>query len=183
MLVFPESRKSISRPGVAMHISTPAHAHTNRNACMSILHTHTHTHTLSSFRWVYLRMYVPLSSSLIWGPLEAPPYTQQVRIPAGKPNWLATPSTCWASSRVGANTRTWVQKGNTQVLLHVLIRTYVHYLYVRMYTHAYVWDIRIYLRTCTGQYLLLDHLLSGHVVGSWCALSQAKWTEQNMYIK
>ena len=49
----------------------------------------------------------PLSSSLIWGPLEAPPYTQQVRIPQGLPKVLDTPSTCWASSRVGARTRSY----------------------------------------------------------------------------
>lgn len=47
----------------------------------------------------------PLSRSLIWGPLEAPPYTQTCRTLEVVPKSVATSDTCWASSLVGTNTK------------------------------------------------------------------------------
>ena len=87
-LVLPESRKSISLPGVAITISHPISKR-----------------EVNQENWPQL-VPIPAYRSLICGPLGDPPYTQQLLRLCCLPNCTATVCTCWASSLVGANTNT-----------------------------------------------------------------------------
>ena len=57
---------------------------------------------------VAIQMSIPSWRARICGPLGAPPYTQVLVTRQARPNVSTTVWTCWASSLVGANTRTCV---------------------------------------------------------------------------